>query len=124
MAHTLNAKPRSCLLARQLLYCMCAWLPVVLQDELADMADLTNEINEAMGQSYAIPDDVDEADLMAELDALEGDLALEDAVGASGPSYLQVRRLLSIALLGVCAAVVAGSVVALWCVAVRGAVLR
>jgi hypothetical protein len=27
---------------------------------------------------------------MAELDALEGDLALEDAVGASGPSYLQV----------------------------------
>jgi hypothetical protein len=62
-----------------------------LQDELADMADLTNEINEAMGQSYAIPDDVDEADLMAELDALEGDLALEDAVGASGPSYLQVR---------------------------------
>lgn len=65
---------------------------VFLQDELADMADLTNEINEAMGQSYAIPDDVDEADLMAELDALEGDLALEDAVGASGPSYLQVRQ--------------------------------
>jgi hypothetical protein len=28
---------------------------------------------------------------MSELDALEGDLALEDAVGASGPSYLQVR---------------------------------
>eukprot|EP00882_Tetradesmus_deserticola_P001825 GHRQ01001958.1.p1 GENE.GHRQ01001958.1~~GHRQ01001958.1.p1 ORF type:complete len:222 (+),score=100.50 GHRQ01001958.1:359-1024(+) len=64
-----------------------------LQDELADMADLTNEINEAMGQSYAIPDDVDEADLMAELDALEGDLALEDAVGASGPSYLQEPEL-------------------------------
>jgi hypothetical protein len=36
-------------------------------------------------------DDVDEADLMAELDTFEGDLALEDAVGASGPSYLQVR---------------------------------
>lgn len=54
------------------------------------MADLTNEINEAMGQSYAIPDDVDEADLMAELDALEGDLALEEAAGTSGPSYLQV----------------------------------
>lgn len=57
------------------------------------MADLTNEINEAMGQSYAIPDDVDEADLMAELDALEGDLALDDAVGASGPSYLQEPEL-------------------------------
>ncbi|KAF6255216.1 charged multivesicular body protein 5 [Scenedesmus sp. NREL 46B-D3] len=64
-----------------------------LQDELADMADLTNEINEALGQSYAIPDDVDEADLMAELDALEGDLALDDAVGASGPSYLQEPEL-------------------------------
>ena len=62
-----------------------------MQDELADMADLTNEINEVMGQSYAIPDDVDEADLMAELDALETDLAMEDAVGAA-PSYLQVRH--------------------------------
>ncbi|KAF8068222.1 VPS60-2 [Scenedesmus sp. PABB004] len=63
-----------------------------LQEDLADMADLTGEINEAMGQSYAIPDDVDEADLMAELDALEGDLALEDAAGA-GPSYLQEPEL-------------------------------
>lgn len=53
------------------------------------MADLTNEINEMMGQSYTIPDDVDEADLMAELDALETDLAMEDTVGAA-PSYLQV----------------------------------
>lgn len=61
-----------------------------LQDELADMADLTNEINEMMGQSYAIPDDVDEADLMAELDALETDLATEEAIGAT-PSYLQVK---------------------------------
>eukprot|EP00775_Hariotina_reticulata_P007837 gene7837-8034_t len=63
-----------------------------LQEELADMSDLTNEINEMMGQSYAIPDDVDETDLMAELDALEGDLALEEAVG-SGPSYLQEPEL-------------------------------
>jgi charged multivesicular body protein 5 len=63
-----------------------------LQDELADMSDLTNEINEMMGQSYAIPDDVDEADLMAELDALETDLAMEEAVGAT-PSYLQEPEL-------------------------------
>lgn len=54
------------------------------------MSDLTNEINEVMGQSYAIPDDVDEADLMAELDALETDIAMEETVGAT-PSYLQVR---------------------------------
>eukprot|EP00878_Enallax_costatus_P012646 GHUV01013209.1.p1 GENE.GHUV01013209.1~~GHUV01013209.1.p1 ORF type:complete len:149 (+),score=61.10 GHUV01013209.1:408-854(+) len=63
-----------------------------LQDELADMADLTNEINEVMGQTYAIPDDVDEADLMAELDALETDLAMEETVGAA-PSYLQEPEL-------------------------------
>lgn len=55
------------------------------------MADLTNEINQMMGQScYAIPDDVDEEDLMHELDALEDDFAAEPAMG-SGPSYLQVR---------------------------------
>lgn len=54
------------------------------------MADLTSEINQMMGQScYAIPDDVDEEDLMHELDALEDDLSAEPAMGA-GPSYLQV----------------------------------
>lgn len=57
------------------------------------MADLTSEINEMMGQScYAVPEDVDEGDLMAELDALEEDMASEPAMGAgAGPSYLQVR---------------------------------
>lgn len=56
--------------------------------------DLTNEINEMMSQSYAVPEDVDETDLMAELDALEGDLALEDTGGQQGvPSYLQVSCL-------------------------------
>eukprot|EP00877_Chromochloris_zofingiensis_P004114 jgi/Chrzof1/13703/Cz08g08220.t1 len=65
-----------------------------LQDDLADMADLTNEINEMMSQSYAVPEDVDETDLMAELDALEGDLALEDTGGQQGvPSYLQEPEL-------------------------------
>jgi hypothetical protein len=54
------------------------------------MADLTSEINQMMGQScYAIPDDVDEEDLMHELDALEDDLAAEPAMGST-PSYLQV----------------------------------
>lgn len=71
----------------------------LLQDELADMADLTNEINEVMGQSYAIPDDVDEADLMAELDALETDLAMEETVGAA-PSYLQVRHVTLCSIMG------------------------
>jgi hypothetical protein len=51
--------------------------------------DLTNEINQMMGQSYMVPEDVDEGDLMAELDALEEDLVAEEPAGA--PSYLAVR---------------------------------
>lgn len=47
-----------------------------------------------MGQSYAVPDDLDEADLMAELDALDADLAAEEPVSAGGmPSYLQETEL-------------------------------
>ncbi len=39
---------------------------------------------------YAVPDDVDESDLMDELDALELELGDEEAEGAEGePSYLQ-----------------------------------
>jgi hypothetical protein len=43
-----------------------------------------------MGQSYAVPDGVDEADLMAELDALEGDLMAEEPGAAGAASYLAV----------------------------------
>jgi len=63
-----------------------------LNDELSDMADLTGEINETLGYSYGVPDDVDEADLMAELDGLEDDLLSEGPSGAGAggvPSYLQ-----------------------------------
>lgn len=55
-----------------------------LQDEMAEMAGLSAEINETLGQSYAVPDDVDEADLMAELDALEDDMAFGDGAAAVG----------------------------------------
>jgi hypothetical protein len=45
-----------------------------------------------MGQSFAVPDDIDEADLMAELEGLEADLALEEPASEGAvPSYLQVR---------------------------------
>ena len=45
-----------------------------------------------MGQSFGVPDDIDEDDLMGELDALEDELAQEaENPSASGvPSYLQV----------------------------------
>lgn len=64
-----------------------------LQDELADMADLTNEINEMMGRSYDVPEDVDETDLMAELDALEDEIAMEGPNQTGVPSYLQDSEL-------------------------------
>mmetsp|Transcript_28678 Transcript_28678/g.39613 ORF Transcript_28678/g.39613 Transcript_28678/m.39613 type:complete len:234 (-) Transcript_28678:233-934(-) len=59
-----------------------------MQDDMADLMDQSNEINEALAQNYAVPDDLDEADLMDELEGLEADLAAEAETGAV-PSYLQ-----------------------------------
>ncbi|KAF9780323.1 Snf7 family [Thelephora terrestris] len=50
--------------------------------EMEDLLEQANEIQESLGQSYAVPDELDEADLEAELDAL----ALEEE--EEGPSYL------------------------------------
>jgi len=55
---------------------------------MADMMDITNEINETLGQSYGVPDEIDEEELMGELDLLEEELAKEPAQGEM-PSYLQ-----------------------------------
>jgi len=58
-----------------------------MQDEMADLLDASNELQEALGRNYNIPDDVSESELDAELEALgeEADLELEGEV----PSYLQ-----------------------------------
>ncbi|KAL0008154.1 hypothetical protein SO802_009656 [Lithocarpus litseifolius] len=57
-----------------------------LQDEMMDLMDVSSEIQESLGRSYNVPDDIDEDDLMGELDALEADMGTEaDGV----PSYLQ-----------------------------------
>ena len=47
-----------------------------MQDELEDMLEQANEVQEAMGRSYGVPD-VDEADLEAELEALTDELSLD-----------------------------------------------
>uniref|UniRef100_A0A061R017 Charged multivesicular body protein 5 n=1 Tax=Tetraselmis sp. GSL018 TaxID=582737 RepID=A0A061R017_9CHLO len=62
-----------------------------LQDEMADLMELSNEINETLGQSYGVPEDIDEAELMGELDMLEDELANETEKVGEGqmPSYLQ-----------------------------------
>lgn len=61
-----------------------------LADDMAELMDEFSEINEAMGRNFATPDDIDEADLEAELEMLgdefeDSDLESADAV----PSYLQ-----------------------------------
>eukprot|EP00897_Mesotaenium_endlicherianum_P001672 jgi/Mesen1/1532/ME000133S00542 len=57
-----------------------------MQDDMLDLLDYSTEIQDSLGRSYGVPDDIDEEDLMGELDALEADMGTEaDAV----PSYLQ-----------------------------------
>lgn len=62
-----------------------------MQDEMADLMDIGNEINESISRAYDVPEDVDEAELDAELDALGEDMLFEQELGgAEGvPSYLQ-----------------------------------
>jgi len=50
--------------------------------DMEDLLEQANEIQESLGRSYAVPDELDEADLQAELDALQ----LEEE--EEGPSYL------------------------------------
>lgn len=52
------------------------------QYELEDLLEQANEIQETLGRSYAVPDEIDEAALEAELEALQVDEEEE------GPSYL------------------------------------
>lgn len=51
-----------------------------MQDEMADLMDMGNDIQESISRSYDVPEDVDEAELDAELEAL-GD---EVEFGAEG----------------------------------------
>jgi len=59
-----------------------------LNDEMADMLDLTNEIQETLGQTFGVPDDIDEEELMGELDALEDEMLNEEVEEGAAPSYL------------------------------------
>ncbi|KAJ1901516.1 Vacuolar protein-sorting-associated protein 60 [Kickxella alabastrina] len=55
-----------------------------MQDEMADLLEQANEVQELMGRSYNLPDDIDENDLEAELDALGDEFDFQEEV----PSYL------------------------------------
>lgn len=62
-----------------------------LQDDMADIMDMHNDIQDVLGQNYGVPDDIDEDELLGELDALEADMQFEAEENASNsvPSYLQ-----------------------------------
>ena len=60
-----------------------------LQDDLADMMEDANEVQDILGQSFGVPDGMDDDALNAELDMLEDDLLSEDLMGApAAPSYV------------------------------------
>ncbi|XP_034482535.1 charged multivesicular body protein 5-like [Drosophila innubila] len=48
-----------------------------MQDDMADMLEQADEVQEAMGRTYGMPE-VDDDDLQAELDALGDEIALDD----------------------------------------------
>ncbi|KAG2027217.1 hypothetical protein GB937_000955 [Aspergillus fischeri] len=61
-----------------------------MQDEMADLMDIGNEIQESISRAYDIPEDVDEAELDAELEALGEESMFESAMGESAmPSFMQ-----------------------------------
>jgi charged multivesicular body protein 5 len=66
-----------------------------LADDMAEMMEDFNEINEMLGRNFSTPDDIDEADLDAELELLEDEMFDEenaDALDAT-PSYLQTNEM-------------------------------
>jgi charged multivesicular body protein 5 len=64
-----------------------------LADDMVEMMEDFNEINEALGRNFATPEDLDEADLEAELEMLEDELEEEVAETDATPSYLQASSL-------------------------------
>ncbi|KAL3428155.1 snf7 family protein [Phlyctema vagabunda] len=60
-----------------------------MQDEMADLMEVGNEIQESISRSYDVPEDVDEAELDAELEALGDEIELEGMYGAEQtPSFM------------------------------------
>ena len=54
-----------------------------MQDEMADLLEVGNEIQESLGRAYDVPEEVDDAELDAELEALNDEVQM-DPVGAGG----------------------------------------
>ncbi|PQE25989.1 snf7 family protein [Rutstroemia sp. NJR-2017a WRK4] len=61
-----------------------------MQDEMADLMEVGNEINESISRSYDVPEEVDEAELDAELEALGEEAEFEgmSGLGVGEPSFM------------------------------------
>ncbi|KAK4959652.1 Vacuolar protein-sorting-associated protein 60 [Elasticomyces elasticus] len=61
-----------------------------LQDEMADLMDMGNDIQESISRSYDVPEDVDEAELDAELEALgeEVEMGMGEGEMEGMPSFM------------------------------------
>lgn len=59
-----------------------------LQDEMADLMDVGNDIQESISRSYDVPEDVDEAELDAELEALGEEAEFESLAETGNADYL------------------------------------
>ncbi|KAL7409474.1 Snf7 family [Mrakia frigida] len=57
--------------------------------DMEDLIDQANEIQESLGRSYGVPDEIDESDLQAELDALADEGYAEEESEGQLPSYLR-----------------------------------
>ncbi|KAK2768428.1 hypothetical protein FQN54_000283 [Arachnomyces sp. PD_36] len=61
-----------------------------MQDEMQDLMEIGNEIQDSISRAYDVPEDVDEADLDAELEALGEESMFESGVGEDAmPSFMQ-----------------------------------
>lgn len=61
-----------------------------MQDEMQDLMEVGNEIQESISRAYDVPEEVDEADLDAELEALGEESMFESGVGEDAmPSFMQ-----------------------------------
>ena len=49
-----------------------------LHDDMDDLLQDTDEIQEIMGRSFGVPDELDDEELLGELDELEDEIAYED----------------------------------------------
>ncbi|KAK9470825.1 Snf7 family [Dipodascopsis tothii] len=60
-----------------------------IQDEMEDLLDMSAELQDTMARSYALPDDISEGELDAELEALGEEMNFEGMGAEEGmPSYL------------------------------------